>query len=282
MLVKRLTQDLFKGHSKSCPILMGVLNVTPDSFSDGGRFETFENAVSQARQLRAEGADIIDIGGESTGPGSKPITQDQEWQRIADILRELASEIPLSLDTYHARTASQGIELGVCCINDVSAGRADPLMLASVADSDVSYIMTFAKDAPLPHARDRPTDYGDVVQHLSDFFRSRIDACIAHGIDKKRLMVDPGLGRFVSTEAEPSWLILKDVTRLIEAVKPVPVMIGASRKGFLGGKLDERDPVSQLVSTLAVMQGVRAIRTHNVALARWFLDAAQKMGKIEI
>lgn len=260
------------------PWIVGVLNVTPDSFSDGGRFVEPDAALEQARALHREGAHLVDIGGESTRAGSKPVSSDEEWRRIGPVVAELAGSIRLSLDTYHARTAERGLETGAVCINDVSAGRADPDMMACVGAKKALYVMTFAKDGPLPHASDRPVSYDDIVGHLAAFFQDRIEAGLKAGIAIEQFVVDPGLGRFVSADTLDSWRILAGIERLIEAVKPVPLMIGASRKGFLGGRLADRDPLSQHVSCLMAARGAHYIRTHNVAMARSFLDADRKLG----
>ena len=249
------------------------MNVTPDSFSDGGQYFDPSAALGHASELVRCGANYIDIGGESTGPGSNALTADEEWQRIGKIVDEIAGLNAISLDTYHAETAKRGLERGVRAINDVSAGRADPGMIPLVADSDATYVMTYAKDHPLPHASVKQVTYDDVVGHLSTFFRERIDQCLRAGFAIDRLIVDPGLGQFVSANPDDSWQILANIERLIDAVDPVPIMIGASRKGFLGGKLGERDPVSQFVSMRMVERGARHIRTHNVAMLVQMLKA---------
>lgn len=259
---------------------MGVLNITPDSFSDGGQYLDPSIARDRANDLHKNGADLVDIGGESTGPGSTPISADQEWQRVAPVVEALAPDLPLSLDTYHAATARRGLEAGVACINDVSAGRADPGMIPCLAGSGALYVMTFAKDSPLPHASDQPRTYPDVTGHLAAFFQERIETCLKAGIAAEQLVVDPGLGRFVSADPEYSWRILEGIGRLIEAVAPVPLMIGASRKGFLGGKLAERDPISQHVALLMAAQGAQFIRTHDIVMARQFLAASRRLGLI--
>ena len=261
------------------PWLMGVVNVTPDSFSDGGRHLAADAAVAHGRRLVADGAHLLDLGGESTAPGSRPITSDEELERIEPVVRALAGEVVLSIDTYHAATASRCIELGAAVVNDVSALRADPEMAAVVRDLRPVLVMMHAKDGPLPHATDRPARYDDVVADVADWLSARVDVALAAGIDADQIVVDPGWGKFLSLEPAHSWEVLARFEQLVARLAPIPVLVGTSRKGFLGGRLAERDPVSQLTALVAAEKGAALIRTHEVRMAAQFLDAAERLGR---
>jgi dihydropteroate synthase len=259
------------------PWLMGVVNVTPDSFTDGGRFLAPDAAVAHGRGLLADGAHVLDVGGESTAPGSRPITSEEELLRVEPVVRGLARESVLSIDTYHAATAARCIELGARVINDVSALRADPEMAAVVRDLGPVLVMMHAKDGPLPHATDRPARYQDVVREVGDWLAARVDAALAAGIDADQLVLDPGWGKFLSLEPADSWEMLARFDQLVARLAPIPVVVGISRKGFFGVPMAERDPLSQLTSLAAAQKGAAVIRTHDVRMAARFLDAAERM-----
>ena len=261
------------------PWLMGVVNVTPDSFSDGGRHLGADAAVAHGRQLMADGADLLDLGGESTAPGSRPITSDEELRRLEPAVRALAGEGVLSIDTYHAATAERCITLGASVINDVSALRADPGMVAIVRALRPVLVMMHAKDGPLPHATDRPAHYGDVVRDVADWLSARVDVALKAGIDADQIVVDPGWGKFLSLEPDHSWEMLARFEELVARLTPIPVLVGTSRKGFFGVPLAERDPVSQLSALVAAEKGAALIRTHNVRMAAQFVAAAERMGR---
>ena len=263
------------------PWLMGVVNVTPDSFSDGGRHLAPEAAVAHGRRLLDEGAHILDLGGESTAPGSRPITSEEELLRVEPVVRGLAhGGAVLSIDTYHAATAARCIELGARIVNDVSALRADPDMAAVVRDLGPVLVMMHAKDGPLPHATDRPVVYRDVVREVGDWLKARVDVAIAAGIDPDQIVLDPGWGRFLSLDPAHSWEMLARFDELVAQVAPLPVMVGISRKGFFGVPLAERDPLSQLTSLAAAEKGAALVRTHDVRMAAQFLGAADRMRRL--
>ena len=259
------------------PWLMGVVNVTPDSFTDGGRFLAPDAAIGHGRGLLADGAHVLDVGGESTAPGSRPITRAEELLRVEPGVRGLAREAVLSIDTYHAATAARCVELGALVINDVSALRADPEMAAVVRDLGPVLVMMHAKDGPLPHATDRPARYQDVVREVGDWLAARVDAALAAGIDADQLVLDPGWGKFLSLEPADSWEMLARFDELAARLAPIPLVVGISRKGFFGVPLAERDPLSQFTSLVAVQKGAALVRTHNIRMAAWFIDAAERM-----
>ena len=260
------------------PWLMGVVNVTPDSFSDGGRHLAPDAAIAHGRRLLDEGAHILDLGGESTAPGSRPITCEEELLRIEPVVRGLAHGVAVvSIDTYHAATAARCIELGARIVNDVSALRADPEMAAVVRDLGPVLVMMHAKDGPLPHATDRPVAYRDVIKEVGDWLMARVDVALDAGIDADQIVLDPGWGKFLSLDPAHSWEMLARFEEFVAQLAPIPVMVGISRKGFFGVPVAERDPLSQLTSLVAAEKGAALIRTHDVKMAAQFLDAAGRM-----
>ncbi|SNB70524.1 Dihydropteroate synthase [Arboricoccus pini] len=260
------------------PWLFGVLNVTPNSFSDGGAFLGAEAAIAQGRQLMQEGAAAIDIGGESTAPGRPVLEAEEEIGRIEAVVRTLAPETVLSIDTYHARTAARSLELGARIINDVSALRADPELARVVAAHDAGLILMHAKDGPLPHVTAADRRYDDVVAEIAAFLLRQAEVAIKAGVAPERIVVDPAASSFISHDPEDTWRVLAGFERFVELVAPFKVMIATSRKGFMPIRLSERDPISQLTALVAAMRGASLIRTHNVAMARDFVIAARKMG----
>lgn len=257
--------------------VIGVLNVTPDSFSDGGRHIGDDAAIRHGKSLIEEGADMLDVGGESTAPGSKPIDPASELSRIEGAVRALAPDIPLSIDTYRASTAARCLELGAVMINDVSALRADPDLAAVVAEHRAFLALAHVKDSPLPHATDDPKSYQDVITEIGDFLLKRVDHALAAGIGQSRLILDPGWGRFISLDPDDTWRMLASFERLVQRLRPMPLMVCTSRKGFLSVPMDDRDPVSQFTALVGVMKGGRLIRTHRPKMAKQFLKVAEQM-----
>ena len=184
------------------PWLMGILNVTPDSFSDGGLFLDPAAAEAQGRRLLAEGAHLVDIGGESTAPGRPVLAAEDELFRILPVVQALAQVVPLSIDTYHAATADRCLALGAQVVNDVSALRADPAMAGVVRAHGAVLVLIHAKDGPLPHATALPRHFDDVVGEVADFLLGRAEAALAAGIAEAQIVLDPGMGGFLSLEAK--------------------------------------------------------------------------------
>ena len=259
------------------PWITGVLNVTPDSFSDGARFFEPGAARAHARAMRSDGAAMVEIGGESTAPGATPLTAGEELARIESLVAELAPAMPIAVDTYHVRTAARCLELGAMAINDVSALRAEPDLARPVAEHHALLVLMYAKDGPLPHATDRPVIYRDVVEEIAAFLLARAELALAAGMAVERIVLDPGAGRFVSLDPAVTWCLLADFARLVERLRPFRVMVATSRKGFLGLPLAERDPVSQLTGLAGLMRGAAFLRTHDPRMAVQFLDAARKL-----
>ena len=262
-------------------LLMGVLNVTPDSFSDGGRWADPEAAVSRARELIAQGADIIDIGGESTRPGARRVDVDTEISRVLPVVRALVADgadgadgtagcAIISVDTIHASTAEAAIDAGAHIINDVSGGLADPAMHGLIARTGVVYVCQHWRGDP--ETMDRLTDYpGGVVAGVEAELRERLTELDAAGVDRSQVILDPGLG-FAKTHAQ-SWELLAATQRLIEDLGR-PLLIGASRKRFLARAAEEgaapvqRDAVTAATTALAAAAGAWAVRVHEVPVNR--------------
>lgn len=247
------------------PLIMGVVNVTPDSFSDGGRWSDTDAAIAHGHELLAQGADLLDVGGESTRPGaSRPSVQD-ELDRVLPVVRALAASAPVSVDTMRARVATACVEAGAAIVNDVSGGLADPDMAPAVAQARVGYVAMHWRGHS--HDMQSRTHYDDVAQDVRRELGDRRDHLLAAGVRPELLALDPGLG-FAKTAAQ-NWTVL----RAIEQFKSLghPLLVGASRKSFLAtvGSLgqepipaDERDAATAAVSVVLAQAGVWAIRVH--------------------
>lgn len=254
-------------------LVMGVVNVTPDSFSDGGRWATTELAVAHGRQLIAQGADLLDVGGESTRPGARRVDLAEEQNRVLPVIRELADAgVAVSVDTIHAATAAAAIEAGAVIVNDVSGGLADPAMAGVLADAGVVYICQHWRGDP--RTMDGLTDYGgDVLAGVEAELRARLDHLADAGLADEQVVIDPGLG-FAKTH-EQSWRLLAATARLREDLRR-PVLIGASRKRFLALALPDdvaadplaRDAATAATTALAAAAGAWAVRVHEVPASR--------------
>ena len=254
-------------------LVMGVVNVTPDSFSDGGRWATTELAVAHGRQLIAQGADLLDVGGESTRPGARRVDLAEEQNRVLPVIRELADAgVAVSVDTIHAATAAAAIEAGAVVVNDVSGGLADPAMAGVPSDAGVVYICQHWRGDP--RTMDGLTDYGgDVLAGVEAELRARLDHLADAGLADEQVVIDPGLG-FAKTH-EQSWRLLAATARLREDLRR-PVLIGASRKRFLALALPDdvaadplaRDAATAATTALAAAAGAWAVRVHEVPASR--------------
>ncbi|WP_136100292.1 dihydropteroate synthase [Streptomyces sp. S816] len=249
--------------------VMGVVNVTPDSFSDGGRWFDTTAAVKHGLDLVAEGADLVDVGGESTRPGATRVDEDEELRRVVPVVRGLASEgVVVSVDTMRASVAARSLAAGAALVNDVSGGLADPEMIPVVADAGAPFIVMHWRgllEGAAVHGV-----YDDVVGEVVDELRARVDAVLAGGVAPDRIVVDPGLG--FSKEAEHDLALLAHLDRLTALGHPL--LVAASRKRFLGRVLAgpegappparERDAATAAVSALAAQAGAWAVRVHEV------------------
>ncbi|MFF9900856.1 dihydropteroate synthase [Streptomyces longispororuber] len=249
--------------------VMGVVNVTPDSFSDGGRWFDTTAAVKHGIDLVAQGADLVDVGGESTRPGATRVDEDEELRRVVPVVRDLAGEgVTVSVDTMRASVARQALAAGAVLVNDVSGGLADPDMVPVVAAAGAPFVVMHWRGF-LSDLRAKPV-YEDVVSEVVEEIHARVEAAIAGGIAPERIVVDPGLG--FSKDAEHDLALLARLDRLRELGRPV--LVAASRKRFLGRVLAgpggsppparERDAATAAVSAIAAHQGAWAVRVHEV------------------
>ena len=262
------------------PVLWGVLNVTPDSFSDGGAFLETQAALEHARAMAQEGAVVIDIGGESTRPGAPRITPALEQERVLPVIQALKAEgFTLSIDTMNASTAAGAIAGGVSYVNDVSGGLADPDMFSVVAGAPVDYVMMHWRGHS--DQMDSLANYGDVVKEVCDELRGRLESARAAGIDPERVILDPGLG-FAKTP-QHNWELLAGLEKILGLGHRV--LVGASRKRFLGELLPtvhqapERDGVSATLGALLAQRGVWGLRVHNPLVHREALDVWQSLSQ---
>jgi dihydropteroate synthase len=255
-------------------LVMGIVNVTPDSFSDGGKWLDPAAAVAHGLRLAAEGADIIDVGGESTRPGAQRVDEAEELRRISPVIAELAAAgAVVSVDTMRARVAEVALGAGARMINDVSGGLADPGMPRLAAEAGVPYVVTHWRG----YGRDMQERavYDDVVREVGAELRRRVDEVIAAGVDRSAIIVDPGIG-FAKLPGH-NWALLTSIGEIarLGGDRPFPVLVGASRKSFLGSLLRqpdgeprpaaERDGATAAVSALAAAAGAWCVRVHAVA-----------------
>jgi dihydropteroate synthase len=240
---------------------MGVLNVTPDSFSDGGAFPDADAAVAHGLALVAQGADVVDVGGESTRPGATPVDADEELRRVRPVVRALAAEgVVVSIDTTRAPVAEASLADGASIVNDVSGGLADPSLVKVVAATGAPYVLMHSRGPA-----GAPAVYDDVVAEVCDDLSRRLDEAVAAGVDPDRVVLDPGLG--FAKNAAHNLALLAALPRLV-ALGP-PLLVGASRKSFLGAVLDgrevdDRDDATQATTALAAWHGAWGVRVHAV------------------
>ncbi len=261
----------------SPPWFSGILNITPDSFSDGGSFYNPHKALEHAKQLIAEGANILDIGGESTGPQSKEVCAEEEWQRIKPLIDRENPQFTISVDTYRASTAERCLKLGARIINDVSALRADPAMARVVAQHKAFIVLMYSKETGAhPHATMESREYGDVIAEVISFFERQIDFALAQGISEQQIILDPGMGMFVSPNPAYSWQILRQLGDIRQRFPSFALMVGTSRKSFLGGEIKDRQQASQETAWTAYKNGADILRVHEVAATLDFFRKKQE------
>ncbi|WP_108637923.1 dihydropteroate synthase [Mycobacterium rhizamassiliense] len=250
--------------------VMGVLNVTDDSFSDGGRYLDADSAVAHGLAMAAAGAGIVDVGGESTRPGAERIDPDAEAARVVPVVKELVAQgLTVSIDTMHADVARAALHSGARIVNDVSGGRADPAMARLVAEAGVPWVLMHWRSVSSEHPHRAP-QYRDVVAEVRTELLAGVDDAVAAGVDPANLIIDPGLG-FAKT-GQHNWALLHALPELVAT--GVPVLLGASRKRFLGTLLagpdgsprppDGRETATAVISALAALAGVWGVRVHDV------------------
>lgn len=242
-------------------LVMGILNVTPDSFADGGKHFTLEHAVQRGLQMIEEGVDIIDIGGESTRPGAERVSPEEEERRVIPVIKALVGKgADISVDTMRASIARQAVEAGAVIVNDVSGGAADPEMFTTVADLGCKYTLMHWRG----HSKDMNSQahYDDVVRDVISEVTIQLDKALAAGIKRENIILDPGLG--FAKDAEHNWQILNRLEEF--TALGYPVLIGHSRKRFIGGDTpDEREAGTLKISESLVGKGIWAVRVHSVA-----------------
>ncbi|MDQ3792377.1 MAG: dihydropteroate synthase [Actinomycetota bacterium] len=259
------------------PVLVGVLNVTPDSFSDGGDFLDFDGAATHAADMLDEGARIIDVGGESTRPGSERVTLEEEARRVVPVVERIVGERPeaiVSIDTYRAGIAEAALEAGARVVNDVTALRGDPRMVGVVAEARCPVILMHMLGEP--KTMQRNPRYDDVVREVRDFLARRAEHAVASGVEEERVILDPGIG-FGKT-LEHNLTLLNHLDSIVEL--GFPVLVGASRKSFIGrltGVEEARDRLFGTVATtvLAYERGATLFRVHDVRANREALAVAR-------
>lgn len=257
--------------------VMGILNITPDSFSDGGMWTDLDAAIQRGYQLLEQGADIIDVGGESSRPCAIPLSADEEWDRIGAVVRALAQTGALvSVDTYHAETARRAVEAGAVIINDVTGGSGDPAMFATVAALGCAYILQHTRGTP--DTMDSLASYDSVPREVAAELADSIRRAVAAGISRSDIIVDPGFG--FAKDSEHNW----DLAAHLEEINALgqPILIGVSRKRFLaevssGSDPRARDDATAALTTYFASQGVWGVRVHEVAASKAAVRTAARL-----
>jgi dihydropteroate synthase len=265
------------------PKIMGVVNTTPDSFSDGGQFLELEQALAHAKLLVLQGASIIDVGGESTRPGAERVTLEQEQARVIPVIQAIKGEldVEVSVDTMNSETARLAVEAGADYVNDVSGGLADPAMFATVAPLSCKYILGHWRGHSA--VMDQLTGYRDVAKDVVAELSEQVAVAVAAGIDRSRIVVDPGLG--FAKNIEENWEL---VARLDELKNlGLPILVGASRKRFLAAVLDQQNPAgvangrrdvaTAVLTALLLQRGLWGVRVHNVELTADTIAIVKKL-----
>lgn len=245
------------------PLIMGVLNFTPDSFSDGGKFNNLTGALKHALKMIKDGADIIDLGGESSGPGSSEISIDEELSRVIPVLKKIRenSDVPVSIDTYKSTVATQALSFGANMINDVTALRGDENMVKTAAKFNCPIVFMYSKDSSARttvHAK----RYSDIIGTIKKFWNKQIKYATSQGVKKENIILDPGMGQFISSLPQYSYEIILRLSELTSL--DYPILVGISRKSFLGETLAQRDQLGLAPTALAIANGASIIRTHDV------------------
>jgi len=259
------------------PLIMGILNVTPDSFSDGGKYFDSKMAVEHALELAACGADILDVGGESSRPGAAPVSLEDELARVIPVVKEICRriDIPVSIDTNKSEVARRALDVGASVINDISALRVDEKIGQFAADYKSYLILMHMRGTPQNMQDD--THYNDLIGEVSGFLKSSVERAMSFGVSKDRIIIDPGIGFGKSVDG--NFVILKNLHRFLEL--GCPILVGASRKSFIGKALnvdlDGRLEGSVAAACYAVLNGADIIRVHDVAETKQALTVIEKI-----
>ncbi len=273
-------QITFRGKTIDCsePHIVGILNVTPDSYVDGGQYITEEKALKRARECYEEGAMIVEVGGESTGPNSQDITEEEELERVLPVVRSIRRAFPdrwISVDTWKASIAEAALEAGADMINDITAGRGNPRMFELIAKHGCPYALMYSKDSSARTTK-QEKEYTDVLGTIHTFLEERIALAKRAGISSSQIIIDPGLGHFVSSIPSYSFHILEHLEYFKDLA---PIFISPSRKSFLAGPenlpVDKRLPATLVATQTALQHGASFIRTHDVLATKQVIDAVR-------
>jgi dihydropteroate synthase len=261
--------------------IMGVLNVTPDSFSDGGKFFDLEDAVSQGMKMIEEGADMIDVGGESTRPGSDPLPAEAELSRVIPVIKSMSAktDVPISIDTYKAEVARRALDAGAQMINDISALRFDPEMKEVASKYKVPIVLMHIKGTPKEMQKD--PSYEDVIAEITEYLRQSIKIAQDAGIAREKIIIDPGIG--FGKRVQDNLNVLKNLKEF--SILGCPILIGCSRKSFIGRVLDlpveERSEGSLAALAVAVMNGANIVRVHDVKESKRVVSLIDAVIRVE-
>jgi len=261
--------------------ITGVLNVTPDSFSDGGRFFNLEDAVSQGMKMVEEGADMIDVGGESTRPGSDPLPTEEELSRVIPVIKSMSAktDVPISIDTYKAEVARRALDAGAQMINDISALRFDPGMKQVASEFEVPVILMHIKGTPKDMQKD--PSYEDVIAEITEYLRQSIKIAEDAGVDREKIIIDPGIG--FGKRLQDNLNVLKNLRKF--SILGCPILIGCSRKSFIGRVLnlpvEERLEGSLAALAVAVMNGANIVRVHDVKESKRVVSLIDAVIRVE-
>lgn len=262
------------------PLVMGIVNVTPDSFSDGGRHDSVQAALEHGLKLIADGADILDVGGESTRPGAAPVTPEQEQARVLPVIRALRAQgvkVPVSIDTRNASTARAALDAGADIVNDVSAATHDPRMLSLCAERHCVLVLMHMKGDP-SNMQQEPR-YDDVVREVRDYLLGRVEAAVAAGCAREALWLDPGFGFSFGKLPEHNFALVRSLGELCATGHPV--LLGVSRKSSLGGltgrPVEDREPESLAAGLIGALKGASVLRVHEAGWMKRALRVAQAL-----
>lgn len=260
--------------------IMGILNVTPDSFYDGGRFADIDRAFEHAMQMVSEGADIIDVGGESTRPGSKFVSAGEEIDRVCPVIEKITREsaIPVSIDTTKSAVASEAVKCGARIINDISGLTFDPGIIRVAAENCTGLVVSHIRG--VPENMQKNTSYDNLLQDILDFLKLSSESAVQSGVSRDKIIIDPGIG--FGKSLEQNYVILNNIHRLREI--GFPVLIGLSRKSLIGKLYDsdeDRLPATIALNAAAVLRGADIVRVHDVKAHRLALDSIDFLKSVD-